>query len=176
MGERGSVDMAERKLTLKQQRFADAYVYQCPGNASEAARIAGYKGSAGTLAVVGHENINKPNVAKLIASLERLMKEETRDERAEALKKLWAIATDPKTSPRDQVAALKEIAAISGWHSEKLILETPHRQRELDASAQDVARRAAIATYATAALPPGVAAILPGETVPKAAGNEGETH
>jgi len=48
------------KLTLKQQLFVEAYLGEAKGNATEAARIAGYKGNEITLAAVGAENLRKP--------------------------------------------------------------------------------------------------------------------
>lgn len=50
------------KLTPKQQAFADYYI-EC-GNASEAARKAGY--SAKTAKVVGGENLTKPYIRQYI--------------------------------------------------------------------------------------------------------------
>lgn len=56
------------KLTIKQKRFADEYIIS--GNASEAARKAGY--SVKTCGVIGDENLKKPNVKAYIS--ERLNK------------------------------------------------------------------------------------------------------
>ena len=56
------------KLTHKQQAFVDAYCGPSKGNATDAARRAGYKGSDNTLRVVGGENMLKPAVASAIAS------------------------------------------------------------------------------------------------------------
>jgi phage terminase small subunit len=53
-------------LTLKQQRFADAYVGEAKGNATKAAQIAGYKGTNETLRYVGCENLTKPNILAYI--------------------------------------------------------------------------------------------------------------
>lgn len=47
-------------LTDKQRAFVYAYI-QCL-NATESARLAGYKGDDNTLAVVGWENLRKPNI------------------------------------------------------------------------------------------------------------------
>lgn len=49
-------------LTPKQQAFVDAY----DGNATEAARKAGYKGNDVTLGAVGAENLKKPLIANAI--------------------------------------------------------------------------------------------------------------
>jgi phage terminase small subunit len=56
-----------KKLTTKQQRFVDFY----DGNATDAAREAGYKGNSVTLGQVGQENLKKPLVAKALASREK---------------------------------------------------------------------------------------------------------
>jgi phage terminase small subunit len=51
-------------LTGKQLAFIEHYL-QC-GNATEAARRAGYEGSDNSLAVIGHKNLRKPKIAQLI--------------------------------------------------------------------------------------------------------------
>jgi hypothetical protein len=50
----------DRVLTVKQQRFIKEYARR--GNATAAAKEAGYKGNDVTLAAVGYENLNKPQV------------------------------------------------------------------------------------------------------------------
>jgi phage terminase small subunit len=49
-------------LTEKQRRFVEAY----DGNATEAARLAGYEGDDATLAQVGYENLRKPEIVQAI--------------------------------------------------------------------------------------------------------------
>ena len=58
----------DRKLTPKQKAFADYYIEL--GNATEAARRAGYSNK--TAAVIGTENLIKPNIKQYID--ERLKK------------------------------------------------------------------------------------------------------
>lgn len=60
--------MSERHLTLKQARFVDYYIQT--GNASEAARRAGY--SEKTACSIGEENLRKPEIRR---ALERRLKE-----------------------------------------------------------------------------------------------------
>jgi len=62
----------ERRLSAKQKRFIEAYC----GNATDAARLAGYKGNAVTLGAVGDENLKKPRIAAAIKVREdnRLLK------------------------------------------------------------------------------------------------------
>ena len=58
--------MPKKPLTVKQQRFVDFY----DGNATDAARKAGYKGNALTLGQVGKENLEKPHIKKAIQARE----------------------------------------------------------------------------------------------------------
>lgn len=58
--------MAKSKLTLKQKKFIAAY----DGNATDAARKAGYAGNDVTLGSVAHENLKKPLVAEALAKRE----------------------------------------------------------------------------------------------------------
>jgi phage terminase small subunit len=57
--------MAEKKLTGKQAAFVEAYI-QCNGNATAAAKAAGYKGNNATLRQVGSENLTKPDILRAI--------------------------------------------------------------------------------------------------------------
>lgn len=52
------------ELTAKQQLFVDEYL-KCY-NATQAARLAGYKGSYSTLGVTGHDNLKNPKIAEAI--------------------------------------------------------------------------------------------------------------
>lgn len=55
-----------RDLTEKQRRFVEAYMGEATGNATEAARRAGYKGGESTLRSVGSENLTKPDIITAI--------------------------------------------------------------------------------------------------------------
>ena len=54
--------VAEKKLTVKQQRFCDEYLIDL--NATQAAIRAGY--SKKTAYAIGNENLNKPEIKKVI--------------------------------------------------------------------------------------------------------------
>ena len=56
-------------LTLKERRFVEAYLGEAAGNATRAARLAGYKGSAITLGVVGYENLRKPQIRSAVTQI-----------------------------------------------------------------------------------------------------------
>jgi phage terminase small subunit len=59
--------MTDHDLSLKQQLFIEAYLGEAKGNATEAARRAGYSGSEDTLRQVASENLTKPAIAARIA-------------------------------------------------------------------------------------------------------------
>ena len=71
-------------LTTLQRRFVEEYTGEANFNATEAAALAGYKGSRATLAAVGSENLRKPKIAEAIE--ERL--EELSMSAAEATKRM----------------------------------------------------------------------------------------
>lgn len=54
------------KLTLKQSKFIEAF----SGNGTEAARLAGYKGSDNTLAQAARDNLRNPQIADAIKKRE----------------------------------------------------------------------------------------------------------
>lgn len=56
------------KLTPKQERFCLEYI-NCAGNATEAARRAGYKGNENQLAQIGFQNLRKLNLQEKIKDL-----------------------------------------------------------------------------------------------------------
>lgn len=60
--------MAE--LREKQRKFVDAYMGEAAGNATEAARLAGYKGNDVTLGQVGAENLKKPQILAAIEEIQ----------------------------------------------------------------------------------------------------------
>lgn len=59
-----------QELTLKQRKFCLAFVGEANGNATDAARIAGYKGNKITLGAVGAENLEKPQIQARLQELQ----------------------------------------------------------------------------------------------------------
>mgnify|MGYP002778045706 CR=1 FL=1 len=55
----------EKKLTKHEKLFVEAYCTTCRGNASAAARWAGY--SEKSAAIIGYENLRKPYIAKAVS-------------------------------------------------------------------------------------------------------------
>ena len=81
-------------LTHKQALFVVFYVGRAKGNATEAARLAGYGGEDGTLAQIGWENLRKP---KIRAAIDELMATALMGE----MELLWRIAEDSRADLSD---------------------------------------------------------------------------
>lgn len=79
-----------KKLTIKQQRFADEYIIS--GNASEAALKAGYKNE-----VSGRENLQKPTIKNYIDERMKELEQEAIANQTEVLKFLTSIMRGEQT-------------------------------------------------------------------------------
>lgn len=85
-------DEPQRKLTLKQRRFAEHYVGEAHGNAKRAAALAGYNyGSDDSLKQMGYQLRNNPGVAAAIVE----MTEANACSSAQILHELASIAFSP---------------------------------------------------------------------------------
>ena len=100
--------MDKKKLTTKQQRFVDFY----DGNATEACRKAGYKGSNHTLEQVAYENLRKPEIVSAIESRERLSKEKAIMDR-ESRQELWTMIALDKEERTDTRLRASELLGKS---------------------------------------------------------------
>lgn len=96
-----------KKLTLKQQRFVNAYLRT--GNAKESAKIAGYEGNEHTLEQMGYENLRKPEVTAALAAA--LKPEEDLRDRVVAEVKLLAFS--PSDEPLAQSHKLKALEILA---------------------------------------------------------------
>ena len=84
--------MAANGLTEKQRLFVVAFLGAARGNATEAARLAGYRGSRVTLGAVGGENLEKPRIAEAIAEHLALTRREgiaMKQARLDSLNERW---------------------------------------------------------------------------------------
>ncbi len=81
-------------LTYKQRAFVEHYLGDAQWNATEAARMAGYKGRRTTLAVVGSNNLRKPNIR---AHIRRRLEEMGAN--TEALVRRWLARSQVDISP-----------------------------------------------------------------------------
>lgn len=101
--EQSDTPNAEQKdrLTPKQRKFIEAY----SGNATEAARLAGYSGDDNVLGVTGHDLLRNPKIAHAIAEREERAITgliATREER----QAFWTqMMNDPVVDARDRLRA-----------------------------------------------------------------------
>lgn len=91
--------MKAPKLTTKQQAFVDAYTGPARGNATEAARMAGYKGNDKTLQVTGSHNLSKRMVTEAILAIESVTRSKRIADREEIQELLTGIARGEGTEP-----------------------------------------------------------------------------
>ena len=100
--------MDKKKLTTKQQRCVDFY----DGNATEACRKAGYKGSENTLKSVASKNMTKHDIISAIESRERLSKEKAIMDR-ESRQELWTMIALDKEERTDTRLRASELLGKS---------------------------------------------------------------
>ena len=65
----------------------------------------------------------------------------TEDRREKRLRDLDNIIEDPNTNQRDRIRAIEVQGKMCGWMSERIIHETPDRQRQLDEKEREEAAR-----------------------------------
>lgn len=83
--------MTEQRLTLKQQRFINSYLGEAKGNATAAARAAGYQGDDQTLRRTAADNLTNPHIR---ARIDEVMQAESLSAH-EVLRELTAVASAP---------------------------------------------------------------------------------
>lgn len=102
--------MANDKLTVKQQKFIDCYA----GNATEAARLAGYKGNENTLRVIGQENLLKPAIAKAIEARQKEEKTALIASREERQQTWTALMRDKRQDVKNRLKASELLGRSEG--------------------------------------------------------------
>jgi phage terminase small subunit len=109
--------MIKQRSNPRERRFVDAYLGAARGNATKAARIAGYAGGSEVLKVQGSRLLTRANVRRAID--EHL----ARDGRAEILKAderdilLSQIARSASVPIHERIRAISELNKCSGRHS-----------------------------------------------------------
>lgn len=106
-----------KTTTVKERRFVDAYLSTARGNATQAARQAGYSGTSEVLKVQGSRLLTKANVRALIDG--RLYAESEGDVMAARERDvlLSNIARSSQAPVRDRIRAISELNKCSGRHS-----------------------------------------------------------
>ncbi len=100
-------------LTQKQVKFIEAYL--ATGNATEAAKTAGYSGNRVTLGAVGGENLKKPLIAAEIRRRQAEIRERSNITLEAKRLKLWEIAQQCKVDRLDvAIRAIHELNVMDG--------------------------------------------------------------
>lgn len=109
--------MRKRHLNPRERRFMDAYLGGARGNATKAARLAGYAGSTDVLKVQGSRLLTKANVR---AAIDRRLARDARptvlaaDERDILLSEIARSAAVPIA---ERIRAIAELNKCTGRHS-----------------------------------------------------------
>lgn len=119
--------MGNRKLTAKQKKFADEFIKT--GNATLSAERAGY--SEKTAAVIGHENLRKPNIKKYIDEKMKEIEDKQIAKAEEVLKYLTRVMRGEE----------KEIFVDYGEDGDKIVIEGPPAIRERTKAAELIGKR-----------------------------------
>jgi phage terminase small subunit len=103
------------KLTNKQQRFIDEYLID--SNATQAAIRAGY--SEKTAAIIGFENLRKPNVSKIIQKRRMELSNELQKrfvvDAIKAREVMYAILTDESAADKDKITVARDFLDRAGF-------------------------------------------------------------
>jgi len=113
--------MAPNKLTLKEQRFVDAYLGSAGGNGVQAARLAGYQQTEKALRVTASRLLAKANIQAAVALRVRRQAKQailTADERDKILSQIAGRGTEA-----GRIRAIAELNKCSGRHSIKHVLD-----------------------------------------------------
>jgi hypothetical protein len=113
---------ATKPITERQRRWVEAYMGAAKGNATEAARLAGYRGNAETLRQVGHENLTKPHVRAAVAA--RVAADPRVKTREELQLFLSQVIDDPRNKLCDRLTAVKLLARTQGIFVDRHIVES----------------------------------------------------
>lgn len=106
------------KLTEKQRKFVEAYMGKANGNATEAARLAGYSGNRVTLEAMGRENLGKPRIAEAI---EKRQGDDPLVASREERQQFWTeMMRDKGADPKDRLRASEILGKASGDFIERI--------------------------------------------------------
>jgi phage terminase small subunit len=106
-------------LNSRQQAFVDAYA----GNATEAARLAGYKGSAHALEVTGSRLLRHAEVRKAIAARNKPQQKKRIADRQER-QQFWSdTMNDASVKPVDRLRASELLGRSEADFTEKVLVQ-----------------------------------------------------
>ena len=109
-----------RLLRERQRRFVDAYVGQAAGNATRAARIAGYGRTEGAVRVTATRLLTKANIRASIDAIQAQRTQEAIATANETDAALSAIIRDESASASIRIQACSELNRCRGRHSHRM--------------------------------------------------------
>jgi phage terminase small subunit len=101
-------------LTEKQRRFVEAYVGTAQGNATVAARMAGYSGDDATLAPIGSKLTRNDKVAAAIEAARSPRTKRAIIDRERRQQLLSEIAEKGDAQDRDRIKAIEVLGKMQG--------------------------------------------------------------
>ena len=101
----------------------------------------------------GHKIKADPRFSTLLDAKRASRSQKSEDMQKIHLQFLDDVRKNPEEATRDRLSAVKEYAAIKGWHSETIKHETTDRQNQLDAANKNEAARLAVLALDTRQLP-----------------------
>lgn len=102
--------MDRPKVTLKQEKFVEAYVGEANGNATQAARVAGYSQSSDiTTRSIACETLTNPNVQKLVEIRRKEIMYRLQAKSHDAVTAMFDIIDDDSTPPQTRLAAIRDL-------------------------------------------------------------------
>lgn len=110
---------SSKPLSERERRFVDAYMGEAAGNGTEAARAAGYTGSAKVLQVQGSRLLSKAIVKDAIEVARQAATDEAIADRGERKRLLTTMLRDGEVPPRDRIKACETLGKMEGDFVEK---------------------------------------------------------
>jgi phage terminase small subunit len=107
-------------LTYKQRLFVEFYLGEASGNATEAARLAGYRGNKNTLGSIGVENLRKPAVKRALENGLDVKKKESIATREEIMEFWTEAVRDKSLAFGNRCRAAENIAKAYAMFVQKL--------------------------------------------------------
>ena len=122
------------KLSERERRFVDAFMGDAAGNATKAARLAGYANT--TAEKQASRLLGKVGVQRAIAARAQRQEAKTIADAMERDRTLSAIARDTSADAHDRIAAIREMNKCSGRHSIKHVLDVTETLSQIIAASR----------------------------------------
>ena len=124
--------MSAVKLSLKQKRFVSAYVGEAKGNATQAAKLAGYSGNSDTLRMTGSKTVAK---AYIQAAIRKIVENDPLVKNRAQRRQWWSEVIDAKENDLShRLRASELLAKASGDFIQRVELETSEDRHREEAS------------------------------------------